>query len=411
MANSFELMQVVSKEASRRLDVQNTVVANINHQYDKPYSAFGSNSGTSIKIKNIQRVTALETSTFSAQDYQEKTSDLAITNWTQVPVAFTEAELTSKLKDPSYMKGWGDEWLQPAIDAAVANIDSRCATHIIKNASTSIGTPGTGPNAYSIATKMRAFLNSMRAPNRDRVAIFNPSDAALFNSAQSGLFNPQGAIADQYKDGTLAYNNGFRFYDSPNVTSLTTGAGASYLVNGAAQSGSTLVVDTGTGALAAGQKFTMGCKQVDPQTGATLADLKVFTVATAYAGGAGSITLSEPIILTGPYKNVHAAPADNVAITLIGSASTTYQQNIFFHKDAFVVGFAKMADVGVKYEIPVVTGGGNNYSGADGGPKYGMYGKLSMDGDIGDLQCKARLDFRWGIGNGEVLWSGVIQGQ
>jgi hypothetical protein len=411
MANSFELMTVVSKDASRRLNAKNTVVANVNHQHDKPYKAFGSNSGTSIKIKNVQRLSALEVQTFSAQDYVEKTSTLDITNWTQIPVQFTEAELTSKLTDPSYMKGWGDEWLQPAIDAAVANLDSRAASYIIKNAATSLGTPGTGPNAYQIATKMRAYMKSQRAPDRDWVAIFNPSDAGLLNNAQSGLFNPNGAISDNFKDGTVAYNNGFRFYDSPNVGSLTTGAGSGYLVNGASQTGTSLIVDTGTGALTAGQKFTMGCKQVDPLTGATLADLKVFTVASDYAGGAGTITLTEAIITTGAYKNVHAAPADNVALTLIGSASTTYQQNIFMHKDAFCVGFARIADVGVKHEVPVITGGGNTYSGGIDGPTYGMYGKLSLDGDIGDLQCKARLDFRWGITALERQWSGVVQGQ
>jgi hypothetical protein len=58
--------------------------------------------------------------------------------------------------------------------------------------------------------------------------------------------------------------------------------------------------------------------------GQSTGQLKVFTVASDYAGGAGNVTLSQPIYTSGAYQNVSAAIPTTTALTLIGSASTTY---------------------------------------------------------------------------------------
>ncbi len=413
MANDFKIHDVISKEVARRYNARPTITACLNHQYNTPITALGAKSGSAIRVKKAQVLSALETSTFTAQDYVEKETTLDLSNWTQIPVAFTASELTDKLTNPSYMKGWGDEYLQPAIDAACVNVDRRVSEYMIAYSTKSIGTPGTGPTTYQTATQMRAHLDKMRAPTKDRYAVFNPDDAALFNNGQVGLFNPSGAISENYKEGGISYTNGFGFYSSPNVASLAAPlAGAGYLVNGTVTTGDTVLpVDTGSDALQAGRSFTLpSIFEVDPVSGDATSTLKTFKVAVDFAGGAGNITLAEPIISTGPYKNVSALPADNDALTMIHTGTTTYGQNLFFHKDAFLVGFSKIADVGVAHEIDIVAGKGNNYSMDTSGPQYGVAMKLSIDGDIGDLQSKGRLDVKWGIGPGQQEWSGIVEG-
>jgi hypothetical protein len=68
--------------------------------------------------------------------------------------------------------------------------------------------------------------------------------------------------------------------------------------------------------------------------------LQQFTViADASSDGSGdaTITISPAIITTGAQQTVSAAPADNAAITVMGTASTAYPQNLGFHRNAFAL--------------------------------------------------------------------------
>jgi hypothetical protein len=138
---------------------------------------------------------------------------------------------------------------------------------------------------------------------------------------------------------------GFDFIMDQSVNSLTAGArNTAYLLNGVPANGaSTLIVDTGANAMVAGDQFTIASRfEVNPDTKQSTGQLKVFTVAAAYVGGAGTITVSQPIYSSGPYQNVSAALADNDAMTFIGTASTGYARNLAFHRDAVVLATADL---------------------------------------------------------------------
>lgn len=412
MANDLKINDLVSKEIARRFNAQPTIVSCLNNQYNVPTSTLGSKSGSSIRIKKAQVVPVVESSTYSAQDYTEKEATLNLNKWSQANCNFTSEELTYKLENPNYLKGWGDDLLQPAIDAIITNIDSRVSLEINKLSTKTLGTAGTGPNTAQIATQMKAHLDNMRAPAKERYAIFNPNDAALLNFAQSSFFNPAQDISKQWREGGLEPMAGFAFWSSPNVQPITTGArNTGYLVNGASQSGTSLIVDTGTGTAKAGEKFTIaGVYEVDPVTGLATNRLKTYVVGADYAGGGGTITLGEEIVTSGPYKNVSGAPADNAAITFIGSASTTYGQNLFFQRDAFVFGSAQLANIGVTREIPIIVGGNDATGVMQGQPMKGIALKLTLDGDVQNFKTVCRLDCSWGIGALQNGWSGTVQG-
>jgi len=63
---------------------------------------------------------------------------------------------------------------------------------------------------------------------------------------------------------------------------------------------------------------------------------------TADGSGNMTISISPSIITSGAFQTVSAAPADNAAMTFLGTVDTTYNQNIAFHKNAFALAVVPM---------------------------------------------------------------------
>lgn len=408
--NDVKVLTAISKEISRRFDVKADLIGSANRQYDKPHTAFGANAGSTIQIKKPQKLEATESATLNVQDLDEQTASLAVDNDIHVGLGFTAAELTQDLLNPNNMKMFADDYLESAIDNMIAKMQSNFHQFIINNTNQSVGVPGTGPTTYSVITKARAKLNNQRAPRADRCFILDPDNAALLNAGQSTLFRPGDEIGQNYKDGALSPSNGFAFKECPDIGPHTNGAGASYAVDGASQTGADVTVKTGTGAVTQGTIVTFaGCNDVDPVTGVDKGTLKQFVV------GAGATTTNIPIspsiVTSGAYKTCSASPTDSGAMTILGAASGAWNQGIAMHRDAFVFGMAELKDIGVKYEVPVITGGaGTGYSRGASGPQKGCYMKLYMDGDITNRRAVARLDARYGYASLIPDWATRVQG-
>jgi hypothetical protein len=90
-----------------------------------------------------------------------------------------------------------------------------------------------------------------------------------------------------------------------------------------------------------GDVFTIdGVYAVNPVTKATLPHLQQFVVksdVTAHVTTTSSttLTISPPIITSGAFQTVSAVAANDATITIMGTASTGYSQNMVFHKNAF----------------------------------------------------------------------------
>ena len=160
-----------------------------------------------------------------------------------------------------------------------------------------------------------------------------------------GLFQSSNKIKKQYEDGVIGETGGFEFAENTLLPSFTFGArNNAYLTNSAvAQTGSSLIVDTGANAMAAGDVFTIGgVFRVHPETKASTGVLQQFVVTAAYAGGGGTISIAPAIVVTGAYQNVSNGAADNQAITFVGTASATTQQSLCYHPDAFTFATADL---------------------------------------------------------------------
>jgi hypothetical protein len=85
--------------------------------------------------------------------------------------------------------------------------------------------------------------------------------------------------------------------------------------------------------LNAGDVFTVpNVFSVSPNTKQSTGRLQTFTVlanASSDVSGNATLTISPPIITSGAFQTVNAAPADNVALTIkTGTAATGYRQSL-----------------------------------------------------------------------------------
>ena len=224
-----------------------------------------------------------------------------------------------------------------------------------------VGTAGntiSTPLAFNAAPQR---LDEMAVPGTDRNAVLAPDSAwaIVGNLAASAAQSDSGIAESALKRAKLPMLGNVDTYQTQTVPSIVTGSRTNGAVNGASQNvtydavrstySQTLSVD-GLGAnatIAAGEVFTLaGVFAVNPRTKAVLPYLQQFTVltaATASAGGAvAALEISPPIITTGAYRNVSAAPADNAVLTWFGSAGTTLRSNAAFHKNAIKLVSAKL---------------------------------------------------------------------
>ncbi len=178
-----------------------------------------------------------------------------------------------------------------------------------------------------------------------------------------------------------------------NVQNHTTGlfsTSATPLVNGASQTGATLVTDgfnASSSTVKEGDVFTIaGVYAVNPKTGASTGSLRQFVVTadTTSSGGAMTIPISPSIITDGALQTVTASPADNAAITFAGTEDTSYPINIAYHKDCFTLACRPL-------EIPqsVTWGARESYN--------GLSVRAIKDYDIDEDKEVLRFDVLYGV--------------
>jgi len=311
----------------------------INKQYDEQFAKEGAKIGTTLKVRLPNQYTVSTGTALSAQDTSEISATLTVATQKHVDTNFTSAELTMSIQD--FMARIGE----PAMSVLAAAVDADCANSIF-DVYNSVGTPGTTPATPKVLLDAHAKMNYLAAPQTPRYLGVEPGANAALVDGMKGLFNPTGPVGDQFKEGMLASNIlGFReVYMTQSLPNITTGARASYQTNtpsGITNGATTLPVDTGTGAMARGEVFTIaGVYSVNPETKQSTGQLLQFTVTAAYAGGGGNVSIAPALYKSGARQNfTHSGSdiPDNTAMTFLGSASTTYAQNIAYHRDAFTM--------------------------------------------------------------------------
>jgi hypothetical protein len=355
MANSLVTPTWIMKEGLFRLKNSLKFSARVNRSYDKQYRVDGAKVGYIVNARLPVRVLVTEGDEFQAQGVTESIVPIEITDLLNVALEFTSGSLTMEVDM------YRERYLEPIFDQLANEIDKRGLERMAQATSEWVGTPGVPPGstgtlpgaATDVYLQAGEILDMAAVPVDGRVAMLAPKMHRYLVGAVQTMFNPVAHISSNYRRGQFG-NDALgveEWFKTQTVYRHTVGPlGGTPLVNGATQSGSTLITDGWTGVAALrlkkGDKFTIAnVNAVNPLTRVSTGNLKSFTVLedqSSTAGGAITIPFAPAIVGPGSAnQNVDALPANDAAIKTFGAVST-YQNvqtlmNLIFVKDAYTM--------------------------------------------------------------------------
>ncbi len=339
MANTILTVNQITRESLRVLHQEMTFISTINRQYDNSFAQTGAKIGDNLRIRLPNQYKVVRGPALGSQDVVEQNVNLSVQPQFQVPMNFTALEMTLSLDD------FSSRIIRPAMSTLAANVESTVINDLLKTVPNRVGNAGAAPTFKSFAQGEAALTDNL-APAGDRYALLSTSAQVELVDALKGLFQDSKEVAAQYRNGRMGRTAGLDFASSTHINSLTRGSGnTGYLVNGTVTDGNVLPVDTGTGTIKAGDTFTIAnVFRVHPETKVNTGVLMQFTAVSDYSGGAGNITVFPAI--RGPLsegrQTVNALPADNAAITILGTASAVEGHSLVYHKDAFTFATADL---------------------------------------------------------------------
>lgn len=350
MANKYITPSVIAKEALMQLENNLVFGNNVHREYKKEFVKVGD----TVSIRKPVKFYAADGATLVKQDVEEGNTSIKIDQRKHVGWEWSSQDLTLTIEE------YSKRYIEPAC-ITLAQVVDQAVAGLYKKVWNSVGTPGTTPANFAALGAAAQRMDEMAIPSKPRKAIMNPAAGWTLAGAQTALYMSDIAKS-AYREGTIGDIAGFDTFRSQNVKNHVVGTKAGTpLVNGAAQNVTyqsvsttgnkqSLITDGWTNSsavLKAGDVFTIaGVYAVNPVPGegstgkAVMPYLQQFVVladATADGSGNATVTIAPAIITSGAQQTVSAAPADNAAITVLGTASTAYPQNVCFSRNAFAL--------------------------------------------------------------------------
>ena len=375
--NTLLNINMITAKALVVLHQKLNFIGSINRQYDDSFANSGAKIGTTLRIRNPVQYIVSSGPTLAVQNSVETNTTLTVSTQKHVDFSFSSVELTMNIDD------FSARYIEPAMAVLAANIEAD-ALSMVNSVYNTINGQGTAQTFKNFLVGRKVLLDNLTPTSKQWMARINTQDNVDMVDSLKGLFQSTQKISTQYTDGVMGYTAGFEFAENTLIPGFTRGAEAGYLINGAAQSGASLIVKTGTGAGNVGDVFTIAnVFRVHPETKAATTTLQQFVLTAAYAGGAGTLAIAPSIVTTGAFQNVSAAPADSAVLTFLGTASTATGQSIVYHPDAFTFATADL----------VMPGGVDMASRAS---KDGLSIRVVRQYDINNDVLPCRLDILYG---------------
>lgn len=392
---------IIIKEALRLLRNELIAARFVNRIPERYFGKIGD----TLSVKKPFRVKGAYGRTLVIQPMVDQTVPFTVDNQFHVGLQFTVNDRTLSLDQ------FSERYLKSAISQIAHEVDRSILLKAVQTAGNGIGTPGQG-TTFETIIDMRADMVMRGVPDDGMVkAILNPLDAAAHRKAIIKSGNVDTMAKAAIERAFLGTVSGIDLFETAQMPVHTVGNyGGTGLIAGANQTGASLATDgwtaSRTGLLKKGDLFTIaGVFAINPRTYQSTGTLQQFVVtADVNSDGSGLATIPiSPSINDGTlttvdgdgntvslsaYQNVSAKPADNAAITVLGTANTTYRQNVAFHRDAISLA---MVDFNLPQTAPVAKRARDSESGLS----------MTMTGqyNITDYMETYRLDVLWGVHN------------
>ena len=355
MANDFKNTSLVTKWAVKEFLNALVMGQKVDRQLDDSRIFSGAKVGASASIRRPVMFEATASATYSASDIEEAIVPVTINNRQHVGFDITDEDLSLKIEDAN------ERYIKPAMEELAQIVESAIAA-VYTEIPNFVGTPGTTPSTFLDIANAGAELSKLGVPHGNRSAFWDSGSSVALANGLKGVF-VQGTAKTAIEEASLGRYGMFDNFESNSLKSHTVGvATGTPLVDGASQEvtyltakdtdSQTLVTNGWTndtaGILKAGDVITLaGVNSVNRRTREDTGDLQTFTVLADAAAGASTgpatLTIAPPIIITGPYQTVTAAPANDAVITVkTGTGGVSYRQNMAFHKNAITMAFVPL---------------------------------------------------------------------
>ena len=335
MANNILTISMITREAIELFVNSNAFIKNIDRQFDEEFGRSGAKIGSQLRIRLPNDFVVTSGPGIAVQDTAEQQTVLVMSTQQHIDVSFSQADLLLSLDD------FAERILLPMMN----NLAGGVASGIMQNTEGAIcniqgNLDGAGniqtPNAGTYL-QARARLNDNSAPMPARKIVNDPWTEARVVQSLTGLLNPSAAISEQYYEGVMYRALGFTWFMDQTVIKHTAGSFSAGTVNGANQTGPTLVTNAITGTLLAGDIITIASvNAVNRVTKQNTGMLRQFVVTVNAASGATSLSLYPSIIpataagAAVQYQTVNVSPANSGAISLYTLASVTFRRNFAY---------------------------------------------------------------------------------
>jgi hypothetical protein len=350
MANTLVTPDWVTMETAKYFVNSLRGVAQFDRTYSDEYKQAGAKVGDTVRVRLPQQFEASEGEGLVLQNLLDRTVNVILNRRRHVGFGWSSAQETLEIQEIR------QRYVQPAAETLANIYDRQSMADVYKSVYNTVGTLGTTPNSGLTYSQARVKIADLAGPDEGLVAVLDPLANATIAFSTAALFNPQGKVSENWNKGQFAQDQlgiGKWFQDQniPRFTSGAAPAASTPLVNGAGQTGSSIITDgwgAGT-ALVKGDIVTFaGVRWVNPLSKEDVGRLAQFVLTADVSGTTPTLSISPAIITSGPLQNVNAAPADNATITYWAmsaggtQAATVSPQNLIFHPQAFA---SVMADL------------------------------------------------------------------
>lgn len=346
MANTIITPSIIAKVGLAHLENNLVMGKKVYRDYTREFVKVGD----TISVRRPVRFTANDGAVAINQDVTEGKFSLQIASRKHVAWSFNTQDLTLSIEE------YNERYIKPAAIALANQIDyDLCGLY--NKVWNWVGTPASPVNSYADFAKAPERLDIMAVPQDMRSAVLSPADTWGLLGSQTALYM-QDVAKGAYRNGDLGSIAGIATAMDQNIRTHTNGAAAGGgLVNGANQNVTyatskdtntqSLITDdwTASTTFKAGDVFTIAdVYAVNPISKQSTGVLQQFVIQADITATGTECTLSiaPAIITSGPYQNVNSAPADDAAITMMGTGSAQYAQNLVFHKNAFALVMADL---------------------------------------------------------------------
>ena len=370
MANNFDsnITRKLARVFLEKFETTRVLSKNVDTQLLK--GQFNPSTGDTVDFKRptdyiSQRTSTGDISSTTASSIITGKASGVVQDYFTVEVDYSEADQAIKMDQL-------DQLLAPMATRIVTDMELDFAKFMMENSGHQAGTIGTAADVWDDIAEAGAVLQSSGVPmDSPWYYTVNPyTQRALASNQRSlGSGGTSGAlISEAHKKAIISEN--FAGFDAvmtaTTLNSITTDSEAdrvgaitaidvTYVT--AKDTMTQSITVSGFGAdleIRAGDRISLtGINRLNlstrqamiDDTGAVVPFTAVVTTAVTLSGtGTGTIVISGPAIYeaAGQYNTVDSAPIATGVITVLGAASTLYQPNLFWHKQAFSIGSVPM---------------------------------------------------------------------